>query len=150
VPTTPATSCLEAFKAVGVAELAKPQQIAWYTGFGNNTGVGNYTSTFCALAQCPPGGHLTGTSISAWPPARVVPVVTYTDADGIMAARPNEEGCQATRVMGMWQLYTYPTGTTSIAAVNNGTDVYSYTLSASCAVCDDHHDRHFDSEAAQN
>jgi hypothetical protein len=137
-----------------VSELAKPQHIAWYAGFGNsiagnNTGVGNYT-TFCALAQCPPGGYLTGTSISAWPPARVVPVVTYTDADAIMAARPDEEGCQATRVMGMWQMQGVGPSANTTERVPGAPvlGVYTYTLSAYCAVCDDHQDHHYETETA--
>jgi hypothetical protein len=79
-------------------------------------------------------------------------VVTYTDADGIMAARPNEEvleeGCKATRVMGMWQMQGIGSSANSTNSTGPVLAVYTYTLSAYCAVCDDHHDHHYEPEAA--
>lgn len=64
VASVPAT-CADAFKAVGVSEVAKPQQVPQYIStFGSDL-------TICAVARCPQGGYLAGSSISSWPEANV-------------------------------------------------------------------------------
>lgn len=107
-------TCEDAMKAVGVSQLVKPQLLL--TKIPANQRI-------CAVARCPEGGYLTGTSISAWPPTDIVPVVTYTHAAPILAATPDTEQ-KATKVMGMWQL------------LNANLPVYAeWPLTAYCQVC---------------
>lgn len=122
--SVPAT-CADAFKAVGVSEVAKPQQVLQcISTCGSDL-------TLCAVARCPQGGYFTGSSISSWPEAQIWPVVTYTDAEPIIAARPDESEHKATLVMGMWQLAEPLSNTPA-----NVRALFTTSLPAYCKVCD--------------